>query len=160
LAINRTWTDQRQSGEKREATTFVDCKAWGKQGEILTRYCKKGSALFVEGRLDYRTWETNGEKRSKHEVVVENFQFVGAAKGEGQGAEPRWEATAAAGGGGGYRRPAPGLADPQRGQDMPPENRPATIRARAPTTSRSSRRGSSPARRLFSTLLRRGTDRP
>ena len=98
LAVNRTWTDQ-QSGEKREATTFVDCKAWGKQGEILTRYCKKGSPLFVEGRLEYRTWETNGEKRSKHEIVVENFQFIGAPKSEGSGGGGSGE-----GGGGGMRR--------------------------------------------------------
>jgi len=118
LAINRTWTDQ-QSGEKREATTFVDCKAWGKQGEILTRYCKKGSALFVEGRLDYRTWETNGEKRSKHEVVVENFQFVGAPKGDGQGGGAPMGGEGPSGGGG-YRRPAPGPRNPQRGQDMGP----------------------------------------
>jgi len=144
LAINRTWTDQ-QSGEKREATTFVDCKAWGKQGEILSRYCKKGSALFVEGRLDYRTWETNGEKRSKHEIVVENFQFVGAPKGMDRAAEPRWGAKG--------RRVAAAIAvrHPDRaipnavriwGRPSPPD----TTRGPVPTTSRSDGRGRRRAR--------------
>jgi single-strand DNA-binding protein len=88
MAINRKWT---QNGEQKESTCFVDLTAWGRQAEVLSQYVKKGSQLFVEGRLEYSTWESQeGGKRSKLEVVVENFQFVGSGAGR-----------AGAGGGGG-----------------------------------------------------------
>ena len=74
LANGRTFT---QSGEKKEQTSFIDCVAWSKGGEIITEYCKKGHKLAVEGRLQQRSWEDqDGKKHSKVEVVVENFQFL------------------------------------------------------------------------------------
>lgn len=76
MAINRQSTTK--EGEKRESTCFVDLTAFGRQAEVLQQYVGKGSPLFVEGRLEYSTWETQeGNKRSKLEVIVENFQFVG-----------------------------------------------------------------------------------
>ena len=82
MAVNRSWTDN-QSGEKREATTFVDCKAMGKPAEIINQYMTKGRPLFIEGRLDYRQWEAKdgSGKRSKLEVFIENFQFLGSRDG-------------------------------------------------------------------------------
>ena len=84
MATNRKWS---QNGEQKESTCFVDLTAWGRQAEVLAQYVKKGSQLFVEGRLEYSTWEAKdgGGKRSKLEVVVENFQFIGAARGAGGG---------------------------------------------------------------------------
>jgi single-strand DNA-binding protein len=77
LATNRKWTDQ-ATNQPREAVTFVDCKAMGRQAEILNQHMRKGSPLFVEGRLEYRQWEgPDGQKRSKLEVFIENFQFIG-----------------------------------------------------------------------------------
>ncbi len=91
MAINRKWT---QNGEQKESTCFVDLTAFGRQAEVLGQYVGKGSPLFVEGRLEYSTWETQeGQKRNKLEVVVDNFQFVGAPRGADSG-----------GGGGGGRR--------------------------------------------------------
>ncbi len=85
LAMNRKWTDT-QTNQPREAVTFVDCKSMGRQAEVLNQYCKKGSPLFIEGRLDYRQWDAqDGTKRSKLEVFVENFQFVGAPREQGAG---------------------------------------------------------------------------
>jgi single-strand DNA-binding protein len=83
LAISRSWKDE--SGQVREETAFVDIEAWGKQGEIISKYCTKGRPLFVEGRLKFDQWEdkTSGQKRSKLKVVLENFQFIG---GRGDGA--------------------------------------------------------------------------
>ena len=76
LAVNRRY--KTRDDEAREETTFVDMDAFGNQAEILERYCKKGSPLFIEGRLRLDQWESNaGEKRSKLSVVVENFQFLG-----------------------------------------------------------------------------------
>lgn len=83
LAVNRKWTD-RNTSEKHEETMFIDCTAWAKSGELINQYCRKGKPILIEGRLDYRTWTTDdGQKRSKHSVVVDNFQFLG---GPGPGA--------------------------------------------------------------------------
>ena len=107
MAINRKWS---QNGEQKESTCFVDLTAWGRQAEVLQQYVKKGSQLFVEGRLEYSTWETpEGGKRNKLEIVVENFQFVGggrAAGGGGGGDEGGggYERRGGGGGGGGARR--------------------------------------------------------
>ncbi len=75
LAVNRTWNNS--NGEKQEAVDYIDCNAWGKPAEIITQYMTKGSAILVSGRLQQRTWEQEGQKRSKVEVVVEDFNFVG-----------------------------------------------------------------------------------
>jgi single-strand DNA-binding protein len=89
MAMNRKWVDQ-ATKEAREAVTFVDCKAMGRQAEVLNQHTRKGSQLFVEGRLDFRQWEgPDGTKRSKLEVFVENFQFVGAPRDQQGGDVPR-----------------------------------------------------------------------
>jgi len=84
LAISRSWKDE--SGQTREETAFVDIEAWGKQGEVIAKYCTKGRPLFVEGRLKFDQWEdkTTQQKRSKLKVVLENFQFIGG-RGDGAG---------------------------------------------------------------------------
>lgn len=80
LAINRTWRNA--SGEQQEAVDFIDCNAWGKAGEIISQYMQKGRALLVSGRLQHRSWEQDGQKRSKVEVVVEDFNFIGGQGGD------------------------------------------------------------------------------
>jgi single-strand DNA-binding protein len=66
----------------------VDIEAWGKQGELIAKYCTKGRPLFVEGRLRFDQWEDkqSGQKRSKLKVVLENFQFLGGREGGAPGA--------------------------------------------------------------------------
>ena len=121
LALNRKWVDQ-TTKEAREAVTFVDCKAMGRQAEVLSQHVRKGSPLFVEGRLDYRQWEgPDGTKRSKLDVFVENFQFVGAPRDAGNegGGAPRSRPAARVGTG--FRAQA-GAADEGGGMeaDVPP----------------------------------------
>jgi len=84
LAVNRTWKNA--NGEQQEAVDYIDCNAWGKPAEIITQYMTKGSAILVSGRLQQRTWDQDGQKRSKIEVVVEDFNFVGGGSGDGVGA--------------------------------------------------------------------------
>jgi single-strand DNA-binding protein len=95
LAVNRKYTAQ--NGELKEEVTFVDCTAFAKQAETLSKYVTKGRPLFIEGRLNYSTWEDKdgGGKRSKLEVVIENFQFVdsGAGRGGARGAEEGGESA-------------------------------------------------------------------
>jgi len=77
LAMNRKFKSA--DGEDREEVCFIDCAAFGRQAEVIQKYCRKGKSLYIEGRLRYDTWDDkNGHgKRSKINVVVENFQFLG-----------------------------------------------------------------------------------
>ena len=80
LAVNRRYTTA--SGEKKEDTCFVDVTLWARRAEVASQYLKKGSPVFVEGRLHLDKWENNeGQKRSKLKIVAENFQFVGSSSG-------------------------------------------------------------------------------
>lgn len=84
LAINRRWRGQ--DAQQREETCFVDCRAYGKQAETMNQYLSKGRPVLIEGRLQLDTWQAqDGTRRSKHRVIVERFQFMGA-RGAGQGA--------------------------------------------------------------------------
>lgn len=81
LAVNRTWRGA--DGSNQESVSYIDCVAWGKTGEVIAQYVQKGRALLVSGRLDQRSWEQDGQKRSKIEVIVEDFNFVGGGEGGG-----------------------------------------------------------------------------
>ena len=81
LAVSRSWKGQ--DGNTQEQVSFFDCVAWGKTGEIIAQYIQKGRPILVSGRLDQRSWEQDGNKRSKVEVIVEDFNFVGGGAGDG-----------------------------------------------------------------------------
>ncbi len=84
IATNRKWRDR--DGETREEVCFVDCTVFAKGAEVFNQYMSKGRPVLVEGRLQFQQWTTpEGDKRSKHEVIVENFTFVGGRGGEGGG---------------------------------------------------------------------------
>jgi len=69
-------------GQMKEDPCFVDCRMYGKRAEVISKYCKKGAPLLVEGRLTLDRWESqDGGKRSKHRIFVENFSFVGSGGG-------------------------------------------------------------------------------
>jgi len=74
LATNRKWKDK--DGQQKEETEFHNCVAWGRTAELISSFMKKGSEIYVEGRLATRSWEDKaGGKRYMTEVVVENMQF-------------------------------------------------------------------------------------
>ena len=79
VAVNRVFKDS--SGTQQESVSFIDCSAWGKLGEMIGQYAKKGSGVLVSGRLEQRSWEdkNSGQKRSRVEIVVEDFNFTGPA---------------------------------------------------------------------------------
>ena len=85
VAVNRVFRDS--SGQQQEQVSFIDCSAWGKLGEMIGQYAKKGAGVLVSGRLDQRTWEdkNSGQKRSRVEIVVEDFNFTSPNNGEGGG---------------------------------------------------------------------------
>jgi single-strand DNA-binding protein len=77
LAVNHKY--RTKSGENREEVLFIDCSIFGAGAEVINKYCRKGKQLLVEGRLKLDQWEDKqgGGKRSKHTVVVDNFQLLG-----------------------------------------------------------------------------------
>jgi len=75
IAVNRRFTDS--NGEKKEETCFVRVVVFGKQAESCNQYLSKGRLVFIEGRLQYRSWEVGGEKRSTLDVIAERVQFLG-----------------------------------------------------------------------------------
>ncbi len=82
MATNRTYKDK--NGQKQETTEFHNVVAFGRTAEVIAQYCKKGRPIFVEGRLQTRTWEgkEDGKKQYRTEIIVDNFQF-GADGGKG-----------------------------------------------------------------------------
>ncbi len=74
IANNRKWT---QDGQKREDAMFIGCRAYGKTAENIHKYFTKGKPILVEGRLQLDQWtDKQGQKRSKHRLVVNRFEFV------------------------------------------------------------------------------------
>ena len=98
LATNRSYKDK--NGAKQEAVEFHNIVAFGKQAEVIAQYLKKGRPIFVEGRIQNRSWDdkTSGEKKYRTEVVIENFQFGPSAPGGASGGGERSSAPAAKGG--------------------------------------------------------------
>ena len=83
LAVNRTYTNKQ--GEKVQGVDFIDIVTWAKLAELCAEYIHEGSPVAIEGRLQYSSWETDGQKRSKIEVVAENVQFLGKPGDSGDG---------------------------------------------------------------------------
>lgn len=71
IAVNRIYKDKKE-------VCFIDCTVFGSRAETLAKYVGKGDPLFIEGRLTLDTWTAqDGNKRSKHKIIVESFQFLG-----------------------------------------------------------------------------------
>src|SRR3954469_5511375 len=109
LALNRSYKDA--SGEWQEATDYIDIVAWGPLGERVSQYLHKGRRCLVQGRLQSRSWEQEGVKRSKVEVLANDVTFLDSRgdNGEHEGGE------SAGGGSRGARQPEAVAAAPSRG---------------------------------------------
>ncbi|MES2224736.1 MAG: single-stranded DNA-binding protein [Patescibacteria group bacterium] len=88
LATNRVWKDQ--AGARQEATEYHNLVSFGRQAENLAQYARKGSSLFVEGRIQTRSWDSqDGKKNYRTEVIIDNFQFGPKAGGFDGNSAPR-----------------------------------------------------------------------
>jgi single-strand DNA-binding protein len=111
IATDETYKDR--NGEKQKRTEWHKIVVWGKQAEIAQQYLKKGSLLFLEGRIQSREWQDKeGQKRTSFEIVASNFRMLG---GRGDGAAVGAGAAAAAGGGARH-------ADDFDGHTAPPDD--------------------------------------
>jgi single-strand DNA-binding protein len=81
LALNRSYKGA--NGDWQEATDYIDVVAWGPLGERVAQYLSKGRPALVNGRLQSRSWEQDGNKRSKVEVVAQDVTFLGGPGGGG-----------------------------------------------------------------------------
>lgn len=82
VATNRRWKNQ-ATNEFQEATEYHDVVAWGKAAEFIANFLKKGNKIYVDGRLQTRSWETpDGQKQRRTEIVLENFVPL-TPKGQG-----------------------------------------------------------------------------
>jgi single-strand DNA-binding protein len=87
LAVNYRY---KQADEMKDETTFIDIVVFGKVAEFSGQYLNKGTAVIVDGRLQQRRWESEGQQRSKIEVVAQSVNFLPGSKkptGESQGGE-------------------------------------------------------------------------
>jgi single-strand DNA-binding protein len=95
VATDETYKDK--NGERQKRTEWHKIVVWGKQAEIAQQYLKKGSLIFIEGRIQSREWQDKeGQKRTSFEIVASNFRMLGG-KGDGSGSG----GSASRGGGGG-----------------------------------------------------------
>jgi single-strand DNA-binding protein len=87
LATSRKWKDQ--SGTRQEETEWHNVVCWGRQAEIAGQYLTKGKQVYVEGRLQTRSWDDkqSGEKKYKTEVICQNFQMLGGRGGYEAGSQ-------------------------------------------------------------------------
>ncbi|MBM4141470.1 MAG: single-stranded DNA-binding protein [Nitrospira sp.] len=79
IAVNYRY---KQSDETKQETMFIDNVVFGKQAESCSKYLNKGSAVLVEGRLQERRWESNGQQKSKFEVIAQSVRFLSRRGGQ------------------------------------------------------------------------------
>lgn len=85
IATNRTFKDR--DGKKQEQTEFHNVVAFGRTADIIAQYLRKGSSVLVEGRIQTRSWEKDGQKQYRTEIIVDNMQLGPKTGGGGGGAQ-------------------------------------------------------------------------
>lgn len=91
VATNRTYTDR--DGKKQESVDYHNVVAFGKQAEVIAKYLTKGRGIYVEGRMQTRSWDKDGQKQYRTEVIMDRFEF-----GPNSGGSSAPSNTAATGG--------------------------------------------------------------
>src|SRR5687767_8496459 len=117
VATSYVYTNK-QSGQKVEQTEFHNVVLWTKLGEIAQQYLKKGTQVFIEGRLQTRSWDgQDGQKRYRTEIIADNMIMLGKPSGSSSGAAPTGSFSSAG-------KPAPAKND---ALDTPPMEELPTI---------------------------------
>ena len=122
VATSEQWTDK-QSGQKQEKTEWHRVVLFGRLGEIAGEYLRKGSQVYLEGKLQTRKWQDqNGQDRYTTEIVANEMQMLGGQSGAGAGGAADYNNQDFGGGrpapapqGGGRAAPAPAQAPAQQG---------------------------------------------
>lgn len=104
VATSETWMDK--NGQKQERTEWHRISVWGKLAELCGKYLAKGRQVYVEGKLQTRSWEENGNKRYATEITAQTVQFLGGQAGASAGTGG-YGAGASTNEGGGFNQSAP-----------------------------------------------------
>ena len=83
VATNRVWKDK--NGAKQEAADYHNIVVFGRQAETVAQYMKKGSQVMIEGRMQTRSWDADGGKKYRTEIIADRIQFGPRASGTGGG---------------------------------------------------------------------------
>ncbi len=110
VATNRVWKDQ--SGQKQEEVEYHNCVAFGKTAELIAQYVHKGDQIMIQGRLKTSSWEKDGVKKYKTEIICETMQFGAKRRGNEEG---------------GYQRPQKDPLEDEFNQDAGEEINPDDI---------------------------------
>ncbi len=107
LAVSETWKDQ--SGQRQERTEWVNLVLWRQQADIAQRFLRKGSKIYVEGKLNTRSWDdkATGQKRYATDVVVDTFTMLDGRPGGSEGGFVGGEGSSFGGGAAAPRAAAP-----------------------------------------------------
>jgi single-strand DNA-binding protein len=120
VAVNRRWQD-RNSGEWQEATSFFDVICWRELAENVSESLKRGTRVIVTGRLEQRTWEQEGNKRSVVEIIADevapSLRWATAKVEKTERRSGGDQGGGGGGGGGGFSRPAPAAEQPPPAYD-------------------------------------------
>lgn len=84
VATSESWT---KDGEKKEKTEFHRIIAWRKLGELCGKYLRKGEQVYIEAKIETRSWEKDGQKHWTTELVADKVEFIGARKDKGEAEE-------------------------------------------------------------------------
>jgi single-strand DNA-binding protein len=128
VATDETYKDR--NGERQKRTEWHRITVWGKQAEIAQQYLKKGSLVFIEGRIQSREWQDKeGQKRTSYDIIANNFRMLGgradsaaagASAGAAGGGAPRGGDDFDAGGSAGHDEPAAPSSGPEiSDEDIP-----------------------------------------
>ena len=117
VAVNDRRRNQ-QTGEWEDYPNFVDCTMFGARAEAVKRYLSKGSKVAIEGKLRYSSWERDGQRRSKLEVIVDEIEFMSRGQ-QADGGQGGYVPAPAYGNQGGYA-PAPTQQAPAPAAPVPP----------------------------------------
>ena len=123
VATNRSYNDR--DGKRQEAVDYHNIVAFGKQAEVISKYLTKGSGVYVEGRLQTNSWEKDGVKQYRTEIIVDRFEFGPKSAGgtsTGAGAGP--SATSSSDGAGADTRGGAPVLPEYPSEDINPEDIP------------------------------------
>ncbi len=121
LSVATTSVRKDRDGNQQEKTEWHRVKLFGKLGEIAGEYLKKGRSVYIEGRLEYGSYEKDGIKHYTTDIVADEMQMLGGGEGGGQrsGGEGGFQRSSSSGGGGGYGGDRPQRAPAQRRDPAP-----------------------------------------
>lgn len=114
IAVSEQWRDK-QTQEKKERTTWVNCVVYGALADVVAKFGTKGMFVRITGKMQNRQWDQDGQTRYATEILVNEFQMLSSQQGQGQGQQSGQQQS------GGYSRPAQQPQQPRQQAAQQPQ---------------------------------------